>query len=67
MLRIGLVDALGGALVFNIILNLLLIPELGIVGACVATLAAELMLAISYTVRYLTKSRQKQRAGTGAQ
>ena len=38
-------SALGGAVV-NIILNFLLIPELGIMGACIATSASYIFIAV---------------------
>lgn len=44
--------ALGAGVVFNVSLNLVLIPAVGIHGAAIATIASEAALLLAYAIRY---------------
>ena len=49
--------ALGAGMVFNVVLNLVLIPSLGINGAAIATIGSEIVLLTTYAFRYRRRLR----------
>lgn len=52
--------ALGGGVLLNIVLNIILLPIFGILGAAMATICSEVVLLITYTSRYRFRLRSLQ-------